>query len=898
MPEERRRKKKKKSRRNRSGDDEDDASPAADEEQPLQINQGEAEFANASAIHADNQAVAYDANGDIINDAEEQPVLTLLQEDDGAGGDEDAIPSPIDEPFNDNADATNNGGLDDNGFTQEGLAVAMAVDSTAEDEYIYAAIEYDPDSKPPLHKNRRFRVYTCMALMVVIAVVVVVVVYATKSAKDPTIIDEELLYGGAPTGVPTPSPLTNRETSGVKEQIEAGVLQRGVNFTGMDESDPRYLALDWILHYDQLQLDSDDKNLYQRYVLALLAFTLDSTAWYTCGEHRKFGNVTENFVVEDCKVENAETGQIKDHKVWLSSTEECEWYGVICSADEVVRGVELMGNDLIGQIPPEISELRFLQYLALNGNCLYGTIPPEFGKMPNLLSLELHGNGLSGELPASLQEASKLQLLNVAMQYQFSSVCRRSNGTIVNTLFKMGNPYGGEYNGGLAGPVLGANVSMWSSMKGLHLFDNSFSGYLDEKIGDLKYLVFLRAQNNIFSSWLPNGMTNLKKLREVYLGKNGLKFDLPPNIGDMEDLEDLRLNENPMNGTIPESLYNLDKLKYLWLQDTLNCQGGECAMDSKVGFSGSISTNIGNLKKLSWLLIDNNPFEGSIPTEIGLCENLAVLHIHKTNIKGSSPKELCFLRDKELNNENNAGVFYADCRPNNKTEDPFFKFDEERLAVARPVDSSEDEPVYPATKYTPEVRTPFYKQRRYIIWTIVVFVVVAVTVVFATKEAVGEDPPLIISEREAAIKPYIQAHVLQRNATWDTMAKKDPRHLALNWILHQDKMKLERLDERLSQRFILALLAFSFDSLAWDFCGNHTLPGKKDYVVESCQVPDEAGRFEEHSVWLSNNTECDWWGVTCVNDSVTGLDMISLKDNCLIGTIPPEIGNMESLKYL
>lgn len=146
-----------------------------------------------------------------------------------------------------------------------------------------------------------------------------------------------------------------------------------------------------------------------------------------------------------------------------------------------------MGNDLIGEIPPEISQLRFLQYLALNGNCLYGTIPPEFGKMPNLLSLEVHGNGLSGELPNELYDASKLQLLNVAMQYQFSQVCRRSNGTIVNTLFKGGDPYG-EYNTGLSGLVLGEKVASWKSMKGLHLFDNSFTGYIDDKIGDLKYL--------------------------------------------------------------------------------------------------------------------------------------------------------------------------------------------------------------------------------------------------------------------------------------------------------------------------------------------------------------------------------------------------------------------------
>mmetsp|Transcript_31133 Transcript_31133/g.56483 ORF Transcript_31133/g.56483 Transcript_31133/m.56483 type:complete len:687 (+) Transcript_31133:111-2171(+) len=669
MPEEerkRRKKTKKKSRRTRSSS----RDALGDEEQPLAIDQGEAEFANTAAINADNEPFAVVDNNEAIvvvnNDddlEEQQPILTLVQED------EDAIPAPIEEP--------DVNGVVEPLFTEDGLAVAMAVNTADEDEFIYSAIEYDPESKPPLHKNRRFRVYTCMAFMIVIAVIVVVVVSVTKSAKGTATIDVELLVNGTPTMTPTLPPTSNREASGIREQIEFGVLQRGVNFTGMDKGDPRYMALDWILHADQLQLDSDDKNLYQRYVLALLAFTLDSIAWYTCGDHRRTGNVTEYFAEEDCEVQNTATGQLENHKVWLTSVEECEWYGVICSSDQVVRGVELMGNDLIGEIPPEISQLRFLQYLALNGNCLYGTIPPEFGKMPNLLSLELHGNGLSGDLPLELYDASKIQLLNVAMQFQYSSICYMSNGTRVNTYYERGGVYSRYMNLGLSGPVLGSNVSKWTSMKGLHLFENSFSGQISEEIGDLKYLVFLRAQNNILETALPSKLVNLKKLRELFLESNRILYDIPPDIGDMEDLEVLRLHETEMDKGIPDSLYTLRKLKMLWLHDTILCnkKGLECVIDSDTGFTGTISTEIGNLKKLSSLLIQNNNFEGTIPTEIGLCENLATLHIHKTKIKGPAPMELCLLRNKNLNNEKNAGVFYADCRPNNKTQDPFFACD-------------------------------------------------------------------------------------------------------------------------------------------------------------------------------------------------------------------------------
>jgi hypothetical protein len=73
-------------------------------------------------------------------------------------------------------------------FSKDGLAVAMAVDTTAEDKFIYLAIEYDPNSKLPLHKNRRFRMYSCIALIIVLCVTVIVVVYITKSTKADEIV--------------------------------------------------------------------------------------------------------------------------------------------------------------------------------------------------------------------------------------------------------------------------------------------------------------------------------------------------------------------------------------------------------------------------------------------------------------------------------------------------------------------------------------------------------------------------------------------------------------------------------------------------------------------------------------------------------------------------------------
>lgn len=268
--------------------------------------------------------------------------VVVVEQEPFSGEDMSPAPVPVLEELPADVGGGDEEGQQNNGFTEDGLAVAMAVDAGAEDDFVYAAIEYDPDAKPPLHRNRRFRVYSCLAVVLVTAAVAVSVIYVTKGAKGVDTQFTDININTLPTFEPTPSPLTNREQSGIIEQLEAGVLQRGAIFANMTIDDPRKMALEWILHYDQMQLNSDDVNLYQRYVLALLAFSLDSLAWYYCGNHRMVNaNETVDFVQEDCDV-LAATGQLESHKVWLSSTDECEWYGAKCSSsDGVLRGIEL-----------------------------------------------------------------------------------------------------------------------------------------------------------------------------------------------------------------------------------------------------------------------------------------------------------------------------------------------------------------------------------------------------------------------------------------------------------------------------------------------------------------------------------------------------------------------------
>ena len=89
---------------------------------------------------------------------------------------------------------------------------------------------------------------------------------------------------------------------------------------------------------------------------------------------------------------------------WLSEEHFTrEWYGVTNDANGRVHGLFLGGNQLTGEIPPELGSLANLELLSLSANQLTGEIPAELGRLTNLAVLRLAGNQLTGCVPAGLK---------------------------------------------------------------------------------------------------------------------------------------------------------------------------------------------------------------------------------------------------------------------------------------------------------------------------------------------------------------------------------------------------------------------------------------------------------------------------------------------------------------
>src|SRR5262249_53372100 len=78
---------------------------------------------------------------------------------------------------------------------------------------------------------------------------------------------------------------------------------------------------------------------------------------------------------------------------------EGSWRGILCDAAMAhVTAVQLRANNLVGTLPPELSNLTSLITIDLSLNQLSGAIPP-LTTLPNLTSFDVSGNRPNGPFP-------------------------------------------------------------------------------------------------------------------------------------------------------------------------------------------------------------------------------------------------------------------------------------------------------------------------------------------------------------------------------------------------------------------------------------------------------------------------------------------------------------------
>jgi len=93
--------------------------------------------------------------------------------------------------------------------------------------------------------------------------------------------------------------------------------------------------------------------------------------------------------------------------LWLKGRED-EYRNIL----GLVTSIDLSNNNLVGEIPREITDLNGLIYLNLSHNQLIGHIPQNIGNMISLLAIDFSRNKLSGEIPPTISNLSFLSMLD------------------------------------------------------------------------------------------------------------------------------------------------------------------------------------------------------------------------------------------------------------------------------------------------------------------------------------------------------------------------------------------------------------------------------------------------------------------------------------------------------
>ncbi len=252
---------------------------------------------------------------------------------------------------------------------------------------------------------------------------------------------------------------------------------------------------------------------------------------------------------------------------WLSVKPMGEWYGVTTDNSGRVTGLSLLGNNLLGTIPPELGQMNMLQILRLGFNELSGPIPPELGNLHNLRNLGIQFCWLSGTIPPELGRLTNLETLHLwGNGVTLTGALPPELGQLSNLreLWLSGNAFTGPI------PI---ELGQLISLEEFDLKWNSITGQIPKEIGQLSQLRKLLLIRNKLSGTLPPELGRLQNLMEINLSRNEISGTLPPELGQLNRLDVLNLANNKLHGQIPAELGRMTSLKELSLAGNKNLTG-------------------------------------------------------------------------------------------------------------------------------------------------------------------------------------------------------------------------------------------------------------------------------------------------------------------------------------
>mmetsp|Transcript_27733 Transcript_27733/g.31699 ORF Transcript_27733/g.31699 Transcript_27733/m.31699 type:complete len:697 (-) Transcript_27733:85-2175(-) len=360
-----------------------------------------------------------------------------------------------------------------------------------------------------------------------------------------------------PTTTPSSSPSTF-----VHALVISVALEGGKEF--LDPTSYQSQALAWLESDFGGTLNIAYDRVIQRYVAACI--------WFAT-------NMVDNSYSTDEEIEDGWTSTDN----WLTTANECTWYGLECNSAGKVNETDLRANNLTGTFPDEIILWAdSLVYLDIGSNNVHNMDEEvEFlGKLTNLVHLDIGDTIFAyNGIPPALGSLTNLKILSIR-----------------DTMF----------NGPIRGPEVFTNM---------------------------KKLEVLEMQNNRYNEEVPLEIGRLPQLTNFYCYEASLQGTLD-FVKEMPEIFELWVDYNPnLSGSIPTEIGT--KFRTLQSLSLTNCN-----------ITGTIPAEMGNLRYMQAIWLYDNHLTGTIPSELQMLDYLYEFDVSGNKLEGSMPDEVCDLVDE------------------------------------------------------------------------------------------------------------------------------------------------------------------------------------------------------------------------------------------------------------
>jgi Leucine-rich repeat (LRR) protein len=379
-------------------------------------------------------------------------------------------------------------------------------------------------------------------------------------------------------------------------------------------STPQSMAFEWIIQDPNFGSYSD-KRLQQRFALATFYYSTHGEEWGPSWLDRN---------KHECQWEYFMPSGEQYEVLWVRYSElkfidgPCVPVGVVFDNSTVVTATSILEHDdylylafaaqpLTGDLPPEITMLTNLKMIQLEATGLVGTIPTILGEFSGLIALHLEMTLMTGTIPTELAQLTELRTLVITA------------------------------NEGITG-YLPTEIGLLSNLETLDIMETNVTGPIPFEYCFLDLYDFQLTQNNL-NGHIPSELGLMTRVdwlglqRNEFVSMSGLAVALEPLLASPDSCFAFEPPPNsPQTGTLPTEVGNMRNIWILYLHQNF--------------FTGTIPTEFSNFEGVEQFYVSSNRLTGTyVLFSFAVIVWLVIRRTHILLMPSSIPTELAKLSD-------------------------------------------------------------------------------------------------------------------------------------------------------------------------------------------------------------------------------------------------------------